>query len=244
MARRQRNFERHENNHAFGPKKNEGSTWHLKFSDKCKLIRNHGYFAMATCAGSTMKLRTTLLNWVDHFCGSHGNCVEDSPCKATIMFPARWWLRILLRRSLCRLSSDRWQFSKMPKTTFKQKTSNMLNHSTMPCWYTWTKEFTIWITRTTQDEVWQSWSGTDMWADNVQYFNLHRRGLPSPWLPGWEEKILQEDVQAGPSNNPVLSSVEVSYWAFVKYYQSKLICHIWYYTISQIINRITLVLNT
>ncbi|MDD9361357.1 MAG: hypothetical protein PV344_00260 [Anaplasma sp.] len=54
---------------AFGPKKNEGRTWHPELSDKCKLVRNHVYFAMATCDGSATKLRTTLLNCVDHFCG-------------------------------------------------------------------------------------------------------------------------------------------------------------------------------
>ncbi|CAN7979092.1 unnamed protein product [Ixodes persulcatus] len=73
---------------AFGPQKNEGRTWHVELSDKCKLVRNHAYFAMATCEGSATKLRTTLLNCVDHFCGRHENCVEDSPCKTTGHVPS------------------------------------------------------------------------------------------------------------------------------------------------------------
>ncbi|CAN8008508.1 unnamed protein product [Ixodes pacificus] len=87
MARRQSNFERHENNRVRSPK-NEGRTWHVELSDKCKLVRNHAYFAMATCGGSATKLRTTLLNCVDHFCGRHENCVENSPCKTTGHVPS------------------------------------------------------------------------------------------------------------------------------------------------------------
>ncbi|XP_029828908.2 uncharacterized protein LOC115314048 [Ixodes scapularis] len=66
---------------AFGTKKNEGKTWHAELSDKCKLVRNHAYFAMATCDGSATKLRNTLMNCVHHFCGRHEQCDEDSPCK-------------------------------------------------------------------------------------------------------------------------------------------------------------------
>lgn len=73
---------------AFGPKKSEGKTWHPELSDKCKLVRNHVYYAMATCDGSATKLRTTLLNCVDHFCGRHSNCVEDSPCKTAGHVPS------------------------------------------------------------------------------------------------------------------------------------------------------------
>uniref|UniRef100_A0A147BQ57 Uncharacterized protein n=2 Tax=Ixodes ricinus TaxID=34613 RepID=A0A147BQ57_IXORI len=43
---------------------------------------------MATCDGSATKLRTTLLNCVDHFCGRHSNCVEDSPCKTAGHVPS------------------------------------------------------------------------------------------------------------------------------------------------------------
>ncbi|KAM7284747.1 uncharacterized protein LOC115313090 [Ixodes scapularis] len=41
---------------------------------------------MAKCGGSATKLKTTLLNSMDHFCGR--NCVDDSPCKTTGQVPS------------------------------------------------------------------------------------------------------------------------------------------------------------
>uniref|UniRef100_A0A090X9T5 Uncharacterized protein n=1 Tax=Ixodes ricinus TaxID=34613 RepID=A0A090X9T5_IXORI len=36
---------------------------------------------MATCEGDASKLRNTLLNCVNHFCGKHEKCSVESPCK-------------------------------------------------------------------------------------------------------------------------------------------------------------------
>ncbi|KAG0435802.1 hypothetical protein HPB47_018316 [Ixodes persulcatus] len=66
---------------ASGTKKNEGKTWHQQLSDKCQPVRNHVYFAMATCGGDADTLRATLLNCVNHFSGDHRCCASESQCK-------------------------------------------------------------------------------------------------------------------------------------------------------------------
>lgn len=78
---------------ASGPKKTEGKTWHQELSDKCQPVRNHAYFAMATCGGNADNLRETLLNCVNHFSGDHRCCASDSQCKSVGHVPSTLLLK-------------------------------------------------------------------------------------------------------------------------------------------------------
>ncbi|XP_040070517.1 uncharacterized protein LOC120843275 [Ixodes scapularis] len=53
----------------------------MELSDKCQAVRNHAYYAIATCEGNASKLRKSLMNCVRHFSGEHQECCVDSPCK-------------------------------------------------------------------------------------------------------------------------------------------------------------------
>ena len=64
-----------------GPRYKEGTTWFEELHDKVEPMATHCHWAIKTCEGDPDKLKSSLLNAVDHYKNIHDNCSEDSRCK-------------------------------------------------------------------------------------------------------------------------------------------------------------------
>lgn len=64
-----------------GPKYSEGKTWSFQLSDKVEPVSTHIHWAVRNCDGNVQKVKSSLLNIVDHYKNNHSNCDETSRCK-------------------------------------------------------------------------------------------------------------------------------------------------------------------
>lgn len=63
-----------------GPLRSMGSTWHPELEDKVQPMGTHAYYAIDKCNGDAEKLKSTLLNAVQHYKGDHDDCPLASRC--------------------------------------------------------------------------------------------------------------------------------------------------------------------
>lgn len=64
-----------------GARKNSGKTWHPELEDKVEPIGTHAYYAIDTCGGDGDKLKSSLLNCIEHYKGNHEHCSPTSRCR-------------------------------------------------------------------------------------------------------------------------------------------------------------------
>ena len=64
-----------------GKAKNHGTTWHSELKDKAAPLKTHCLWSMKYSNGNPQKLRSNLLNFVNHYKGKHENCFDTSRCK-------------------------------------------------------------------------------------------------------------------------------------------------------------------
>jgi hypothetical protein len=66
---------------AVGAQKNAGKTWFPELADKRKSTKVHLYYCMKNCSNSGDTLRSSIMNIVEHYKGSHVNCDNGSSCR-------------------------------------------------------------------------------------------------------------------------------------------------------------------
>ncbi len=64
-----------------GPKYKHGSTWHEQLTDKVQPIKTHFHYAIRNCNGDSDKLKSSLLNVIEHYKNNHSDCSSSSRCK-------------------------------------------------------------------------------------------------------------------------------------------------------------------
>ena len=69
-----------------GPRHLEGKTWHPQLSDKAASVKTHFYWCMKNCEQDPLKLKSMILNIVEHYKNNHVDCHPSSRCKTDVNY--------------------------------------------------------------------------------------------------------------------------------------------------------------
>ena len=69
-----------------GPRHLEGKTWHPQLSDKAASVKTHFYWCMKNCEQDPLKLKSMILNIIEHYKNNHVDCHPSSRCKTDVNY--------------------------------------------------------------------------------------------------------------------------------------------------------------
>ena len=64
----------------------EGKTWHPQLSDKAASVKTHFYCCMKNCEQDPLKLKSMILNIIEHYKNNHVDCHPSSCCKTDVNY--------------------------------------------------------------------------------------------------------------------------------------------------------------